>query len=310
MAPKPNGPTRTPGTGNFNGVSPVILSSSCVVAANNSAIPDSGQLSYPFRKAIVVEEIRYTMTLLVDGGAHAANIGAIVSTKLALGQKFLTKDFVPVWLLGTVMSHLDEQGPDTTATPPKCVSSYRWRLPVPLYVEAGQVLSSVFARGADGQSGNVNVQVSYVGKTVAPNQPRPSVIAVPFVASFVSVLGQVYAQSNENHLFNIFDYPLRIQRLTGRLLSLQPQGVDPIVALEGLTPAVAGGAITLLMDDSWGGKMVGNNTGPGDVFDCLRGGWTVDTIMPAKGMYEARAWNIPATQQVHIAMIGHRDEVL
>jgi len=301
---------------NFQGVSPVLLTSSCNVLESNSAIPDFGKLSYPFRKAIVIEEIRWTLRAasIVDDARF--NLGAIVSTKLQFGRHYLMRDPVPIWLLGTLMSRGQEQSIDTGLTVPTCYSHYRWRLPEPLYLEAGEVLGSWFTRGVDGfgtfyGSGGVNVEVSYAGKTVAPNAPRPVTIPVPYAAPFVTTLGQAYQQSNENHLFNPFDVNFRVQRLTGRLLDLvAPVDITAgtMSSLQGLTPVVPGNAISVLMNDSWGGKMVNNNTGPGDVFDCLRAAWTVDTVMPPKGVYEIRAWNIPPTQQLHVAVIGVREE--
>jgi len=285
----------------FQGVSPVLLSSSCTVKANNSAIPDSGQLSYPFRKAIVIEEIRWTMSSELVGGK---NLGALVATKLSIGQLYLMRDPMPVWLLGTMMDQSLEDARDFSTAPASDFGHYRWRLPEPLYLEAGQVLSSWFTRGDDGL-GDIDVQVSYVGKTVAPSQPKPGLIAVPYAAPFVTTLGQVYQQSNEFNLFNPFDVPIRVQRLTGRVLKFAPPFVSAAMAL---TPAVPGSGLTILMNDSWGGKMVNNNTGPGDVFDVLRAAWTVDTIMPPKGVYEVRAWNIPADLQLHVGLIGVREE--
>ncbi len=307
MAPTPpNGSTRTPGTGNFQGVSPVLLSSACDVVKNNSAIPDSGQLSYPFRKAIVIEEIRWDIRCAPGAFGGLTNMGALVSTKLQIGRHLLMRDAVPLWVLGTFLSQIQEEGQDTSLLAPTNYSHYRWRLPKPLYIEAGDVLRSQFSRGDDSLP-SMNVRVSYAGKTVAPDQPIPSVIAVPYAAPFVTTLGNVYQQSNENHLFNMFDVPLRIQRLTGRVLLADGTDYASVVSL---TPSVQGGSVTLLMNDSWGGKMVNNNTGPSDIFDAARGGWTVDTIMPPKGVYEARVWNIPADRQVHIAMVGFREEAL
>ena len=289
---------------NFPGVSPVLLSSSCDVLANNSAIPDMGLLTYPFRRAIVVEEIRWTFRMAF---AHALNLGSIVSTKLSLGQKFLMRDPVPVWILGTMMDTGQEADLDSNIATLTVLSHYRWRLPEPLYVEEGQVLGSVFSRGIDG-FGSINVQVSYVGRTVAPGQARPRVIPVPYAAPFVTTLTNTYQQSNEKHLFNPFDVPIRVQRLTGRVLNFV-SGTS-LGAVISLTPSTAGNGVTILMNDSWGGKMVNNNTGLGDVFDALRTAWTVDTLMPPKGVYEVRAWNIATTQTLHIGMVGVREERL
>lgn len=296
--PRPTFQPRRP----FQGVSPVLLSSACDVLENNSAIPDSGQLSYPFRKAIILEEIRWTMR---TAATEALNLGAIVSTRMALGQNYLMRDPVPVWLLGTTMTRTQEEGADTLLGTDTVFSHYRWRLPEPLFVDAGQVLSSVFSRGIDG-FGTINVQVSYAGRTVAPNQPRPAVIPIPYAAPWATTLGQTYQQSNEKHLFNPFDKDLRVQRLTGRLFSFVAGGT--LVAVGRTTPRTAGASTTILMNDSWGGKMINNNTGPGDVFDDLRAAWTVDTVMPPKGIYEVRAWNIGALQILHVGLIGTREE--
>ncbi len=292
MSPKP---------GFFQGVSPVLLSSPFSIAANNSAIPDFGQLAYPFRKAIVIEEIRWSLRTVAS---TTSNLGAVVSTKLAFGSKYLMRDPVPVWLMGTMLDNSLEEYSESTLTAATNYSSYRWRLPEPLYLEAGEVLGSWFTRGNDG-FGTISGQVSYVGRTVAPDTRRPTVIPVPYVAPFVTTLAQTYQQSNEFNLFNPFDVPLRVQRLTGRVATIVGTAVN---AVRALTPGTAGSAITILMNDSWGGKMVNNNTGPGDVFDCLRAAWTVDTEMPPKGIYEVRAWNIPTTQQLHIAVVGVREE--
>lgn len=297
----------------FQGSSPVLLSSSCGVLEANSAIPDSAQLSYAFRKPIVIEEIRWDLWLPHAG---ATNFGALVSTKLNLGQLYLMRDPVPIWLLGTTMAASQEEGVDQDLSIPTAYSHYRWRLPEPLYVEAGQVLSSWFTRGLDGfNTANgfpdpITVQVTYVGRTVPPNQSKPKNIPVPYAAPWVTTLGNVYQQSNEFNLFNPFDKNLSMQRMTGRLLEQFPS--DPTAnVLRAVTPAPSdafGSKTTILMNDSWGGKMVNNLTGPSDVWDILRSAWTVDTIMPPKGVYEVRAWNINVNNSVHVAIIGTRDE--
>ncbi len=297
MPAKPNG--------GFQGVSPVLMSSACTLLVNNSAVPDSGQLSYPFRKAILIDEIRWTLRI---NGTTQLTLGPLVYTKLNFGRHYLMRDPVPIWLLGTLMSgYVEGLVADSTPSTAQVFSHYRWRLPEPLYLEAGEILRSQFSRGADG-FGNVDVQVTYVGRTVAPNQPRPRVIPVPYVAPWVTTLGNTYQQSNEAHLFNPFDVPIRIQRLTGRVNNLV-LGSTSAPAIE-LTPLAGTTSVTLLMHDSWGGKMVNNQTGPSDIFDAPRAAWTVDTIMPPKGVYNIQALNIDAAQTVHVAMIGVREERL
>lgn len=296
-------PTSAPG---FQTVTPVALSANCNVLAGSAASANSEELSYPFRKAVIIEEIRWDLNTTPAFGFLNPNLGALVSTKLQLGQLYLMRDPVPIWSLATLIDVEYEQFTETTMS----YSHYRWRLPQPLYVEAGQVLRSVFSRGSDGY-GSVGVQVTYVGKTVAPNQARPGVLAVPYAAPFITPAGVTYAQSNEYHLFNPFDFDIRIQRLTGRLLDVTPESGPVLANLAGsTTPNTPQTAPTILMTDSWGGKMVNNNTGIGDVFDLSRAAWTIDTVLPPKGIYQIQVWNLPTTMQAYFAMIGVREERL
>lgn len=293
----------TPSIGNFLGVSPVLLSAAADVAAGRSATPDYGALTYPYRKAIVIDEIRFD--LRITDMADATNLGSMVYVKLQLGQNYLMRDAVPIWLLGTEMNLFEEEEVSSLLDVVNVYSHYRWRLPEPLYIEPGQILTPVFSREADGYE-TINARISYAGKTVAPGTPRPRVIPIPYVGRFVTTLGNTYQQSNENHLINPFHQALRVQRLTGRLLSFV-SGTTAVMA-NGLTPATAGSSVTVQMNDSWGGKMVNDLTGPSDVWDILRKAWTVDTLMPPKGVYEVKVWNLGETQQLHVGLIGVREE--
>lgn len=291
----------------FEGVSPVLMSSSVAVTANSSNAPSLADLVYPYRKALWIEEIRWTLRLATS---TALNLGALVYSKMQLGRHFLARDATPIWLHGTRMAASQEVGLDTALATDTCYSHYRWRLPEPLYLEAGQVLTPTFSRGNDG-FGSITVQVTYVGRTAAPRESAPKIIRVPYVAPFVTTLTNVYQQSNERHLFNPFEKPLRVQRLTGRMLSFTSGTTCQEVI--GFTPATTGALATVLINDSWGGKMVNDRSGPADVFDIERAAWLVDTEMPAKGLYEVKAWNITAgvgnSAQLHVGLIGSREEV-
>jgi hypothetical protein len=289
---------------NFNGVSPVLLASSCDVADGNAANPDSSQLTYPYRKAIWIDEIRW---LLRIQSATALQLGALMSTKLQFGRHYLMRDPVPLWSLGTSMGRTQEGATDTALATVFNYASYRWRLPVPLYLPPGEVLRSTFLRLGDG-FGSMNVQVAYAGRTASVSQPVPSIVPIPYAASWATTIGNTYEQSNEKHLFNPFDVPLQVQRMTGRVLTF----TSGVTASESnaFTPATAGAGVTLRMNDSWGGKMVNDYTGPSDIFDFARAAWTVDTLMPPKGVYEVQAWNIPATKRVYVAIVGTREEAL
>lgn len=292
----------------FNRPSPVLLSSACDVAPGNQNTPDMAKLSYPYRKAVLVDEIRFDMT--AEAGS-APNLGSVLYAKFQLGQHYLMRDFVPVWLLGTTMVPTEEEQRDTSLATPQAVSHYRWRLAEPLYVEAGQVLRPQFSHVLHNTSvpaGAITVQVSYAGRVVPPQHKRPSVIEVPYAAPFVTTFGQVYQQSNEFNLFNPFDKPLRVQRMTGRVLR---DGAAPFLERSFTPPPnLATTQAQVQIFDNYGGKVVNDLTGVGDVFDAARAAWTFDVVMPPKAQFDVRVWNIQSNTQVHIAMIGTREESL
>lgn len=294
-------------TAAFNRPSPVILSSSATVKAASAASPNYNDLSYPYRKAILIDEIRYD----IYATRSNTNLGAFLYVKHQLGQHYLMRDYVPIWSLGTMMVQREEEFVDSYLGTAASYSHYRWNLPEPLYVEAGQVLFSTFQRPQSPTiSQDMVVQVTYAGRVCPPSFKRPSKIIIPYAAPFVTTIGNTYEQSNEYHLFNPFDVPLRIQRMTGRVVLT----TGSMVAQRYLTPPAANltSVATFLIDDSWGGKIVNDRTAPADVFDAVRCAWTFDTVMPPKGQYNVRVWNIPAggSPQVHIAMIGSREEAL
>lgn len=295
--------------GFFDTVSPVLLSANVDVAAGNVGIPSSVDLQYPFRKPILIDEVRWTAR--VD---HNNNVdcGALIYTKLQLGQHYLMRDWVPIWLLSPTIAPSQELSQDVTLTAGnRDFGFWRWKLPEPLYVDAGQVLTSQFQRTLDG-FGTMNVQVTYCGRTIAPNQPRPKVIPVPYAAPWVTDLSATatYQISNEKHLFNPFNKPLRIQRFLGRALTFSSNVVATKLAAVTSSPLYATNGVTVQIFDSWGNKVVPTQTGVSDVFDAMRSAWTVDTALPEKGMYSVRAYNLSTAVQAHISMIGVREEAL
>lgn len=307
-------------TASFDECAPVLLSSSCVVNNNNIGIPSSVDLQYAYRKPILIDEIRFVITepaiAQLANPIPNRNFGSLISLKMQLGQKYLMRDAVPLWLLGTVMNPNVEIASDFRLPLATLLfyysSAYRWRLPEPLYIEPDQILSPQFSRGNDIVSDPLTVQVSYVGRTVPSSHPRPKQIPIPYAASYVTTLGTVYGQSNEIHLENPFNYDLHIQRLTARALNIS-NATSNITSVLATTPAPSyNGALQMQVQvkDSWGDKICQQLTGPSDVWDIARGSWTVDSVLGANGIYEINAWNLDPTHQLHVGMIGHRMEPL
>lgn len=302
----------------FEESTPVVLSGSCQVNRNNTGQPPALDLTYPFRKALWIEEIRFQIYKDQEGSVITRpQLGANIAMTMALGRHYIARYPVPIWLLGTVQDRTME-GVSLATDVTQDVSQYRWRLPAPLYLEPGQTLLPIFQRGIpaglpdDGMTNAFTVWVTYAGRVASPNAPRPKTIQVPFVSPFITDTSATYQETTENDLANPFDKPLRVQRLTGRVYT-QTAGSSADEA-QALTPTAAGLAsvLTVMMEDSWGGKMVNNPTGPSDVWDILRGAWTVDTMLPAKSQYRVRATNLntAAFQYLHVGLIATREEAL
>ncbi len=312
-APDPGKPTliRPPTSTAFQLPSPVALSSQCNVLLGSTASPKMTELAYPYRKAVLIEEIRFDIW---GTSNFPVNFGAQVYARLQIGQHYLMRDPVPVWLLGTLMSLREEFAGDTTdfMDTPTVYGHYRWRLPEPLYVAAGEYITPVFSYPALSglpvtQPSSLTVQVTYAGRVVPPRTSKPKSIIVPYAAPFVTTYGQVYQQSNEYNLFNPFNKAINVQRITARVASIADGYVNQI---RGYTPPPSTPTVlpTVQIFDSWGGKMVNDLTGPDDVADAFRAAWTVDTVLPPKGQYDVRVWNIPSTSSVHFGLIGSREE--
>lgn len=307
----------------FNATTPVLMSSSCTVARNNTGLPKALDLTYPFRKALWIEEIRFTIVRATQGGIPAdrngaQSLGALVAMTLQMGRHYIARYPTPIWILGTAQDRYQEQSTDVALSTTEYLSQYRWRLPSPLYLEPGQTLLPVFQRGLpaglpdDAYDQNFTVYVTYAGRTVDPSQPKPRSIQVPYVAPFLTNNASTYQQSNEYDLLNMFDKPVRVQRMTGRVYTFLT--TTRALETQALTPRPADIASNLYVkiEDSWGGKMVNDPTGPSDVWDIIRGAWTIDTVMPPKGQYLVKVSNLntAAGQYLHVALIGERQEAI
>lgn len=287
---------------------PLLLTSSVNLAAGAGTVADAAALSSPFRKPIWINEIRWTIRSNLDSPSSGWSPGALVSTRMKIGRVDVTRDFIPIWNLGTSLqwAQASEWLIDATVSNTNAAyAHHRWLLPKPLYVLPGSTLSSSFQRlTASGSpfTGNFTVTVSYAGSYAHPNEPTPKEIAVPYAACWQPTSAG-FVTSGELDLANPFQVPLHVQRFVGRLSETS----GGVAGFEDFS--LTGGAVTVDMKDSKGYVVIKDLTTFSNAFDILRRAWTYQRVLEPKQWYTATVSGMSATQNVGISLIGWRNEV-
>lgn len=297
---------------------PFLVSAQVTLASGASGIADAGALSQPFRRPFWIDEIRWNIRVPI-AGTGPKPWGGLISTKLALGRMMISDKFIPIWNYCTEMQQLQATsqqwdknfgplvGPPGGAGTSVSFSAYRWKLPTPLYVPAGNTVVSEFQRYADGGS-NALITVSYAGRYIDQDEPSRKEIDVPFVGAFLPGFpSTTTVQSGENDLYNPFLVPLHVQRLTGRLIN----------NVFGVYAEVASGShqfpntnVQLIMKDSFGHNVVRDFTNFLVVFDTNRRAWTFGKTLSPGQLYSAYFQNLVSTDMLSVALIGTRKEQL
>jgi hypothetical protein len=267
--------------------------------------PDTAELGYQFRQPIWIDEVNFVCRSPIS---VAGPLGFSIRCKLNLGRIAITStrdggNFVPLWGFGTRQQALGivDQAYDTNGG--TTWSSFKWRLPKPLYVPAGQVLSASFFRTADGQGVGALVGISYLGRTVEPGTPLPKKAAVPFVSLYEPPAGAATAISSELDLVNPFLVPLHVQRFVMRVL--ETSGVQKY------EDAFSGAARVITMKDSSGYDVIGDATPMLEVAFGPRRAWTFDRMLqPKERFVVGYANNSAAVVSPTISMVGWREEVM
>lgn len=313
---------------------PVLLSSSVAIGENATGTLDATKLTAPYRKPILVDEVRWTLTgagLLglastAGGGSGLGNpvgqaLGALISTKFQLGRLACSSlagngNFIPTWLYSpTVQSVSFETAADqlvASGSNQPSTSYYRWKLPRPLYVPAGNVFLPSLSRGIDGNGGTINCVVSLAGRFLEPGIKPPKKLQVPYVAAFQGVIGSVSAMySTDQDLFNPFQTDLHVQRFTGRIQAASSIPGPNTIAAEVISDEQVSPFIQVSIRDSYGMDVIRDFVNFSSVFDSNRHGWTFHKVLKLHERYIARFQNVttPASAtQVQMAMIGWREE--
>ena len=288
---------------------PIILSTSVVLAESNGAPADVGALSNPYLTPMLLDEIRFVAYPQAD---EPSNVGGTVRAKFRMGNIDLTNGYIPIWNFGP---QLQESAANKIEWPAGIVgaevaaqsvyySQFVWKLPRPLWIDPGAPLVPDFIRMSDPIDGDVTVRISYVARVLPADAPKPELLEVPYVTSFIPEAGVAVAESSQQHLRNPFQNDLHVQRFIGRI-QVTNGGVSLYEAdASYFTPM-------LTMSDSRNVAVVKDPTPFGHVFDFSRRAWTFNRELPGKEFFTAQLTGMvvgvrPETPM--ISMVGWRHE--
>lgn len=206
-----------------DGEYPFLVSAHASIGAGSS--PNVEALRAPQDCPVEISEIRFMLSdenatleypslyapsgTVVDltGNNRSLNLGNVIAAQFTLGQAPLTSGMVPI----AALCHPGNLLMDGY--------HFRWKLPYPIYVPAGELIQPAFSSNFDRVFG---VRVSYVGRTAA-NKKQPSKMRLPYVCSYrgpaVSLDGTTtIIKSTERDLSNGLATPLNVTHFVGRLL--------------------------------------------------------------------------------------------
>ncbi len=248
--------------------SPVHLSGSLVLTSGSSGTVPVEALKNPMGQDMELLEVKFELSGALLGDVAA--FGATIQCELSMGAYKLTNGAIPVWGFGRAENLDGELKVDSTDT--KAFLSYSWRLPRPLFIPAGAVVTPSFSH-AGLISSSINVRIGYSARTVFT---KPKKIYMPWVAKYntktfnpISAAG--VDSSSELDLVNPNAEALNLQRFTGRALYLNSDGGS-----ETAPQSFGTQYLMMRMVDSYGRPIVPNFTPFRSVFHALTRSWDMD----------------------------------
>lgn len=266
--------------------SPLLLTASTYCTPQTQQAPNAVALKNPLGQAMEILELRWQLfspqtdsAVIVPG-----TLGGIVGCKLDMGNIPMTNGFVPIWLFGRELNNVDAATTDNQNTTNPYVSGetivqsrtnfYSWKLPKPLYVPAGSVLTPSFSHFGAFPT-DVNVIMSASARSLPMGSPAPKSLAAPWVASwlspgYVAASGTGTAQSSETDLMNPHPEPVHLQRMGGRVMVVN---VDGDGVYDYTYPQIAATRFSVRMSDSMGRQIIRDSVPFSDAFATLTRGW-------------------------------------
>jgi hypothetical protein len=245
------------------------LTASTTVTANSASGANVIALRNPTGKAMDILEVKFALRMVQPAGGNPFGcFGGAVACKMDLGKIPLSGGFVPVWCFGRADNLQTETRFGTlTQGSGVVITSYfdgSWKLPRPLYIPAGAVVSAAFQHLGLFQY-DVQARISYSGRTHADGEAPPKTICVPYAAAFRSKVMDASAvnsdASTEADLANPFSEPIQLQRFVGRVMTIPSTLAQS--SFEVGYPTIGHEMMKVRMVDSHGRPIIGGN-GAGD----------------------------------------------
>lgn len=251
--------------------SPLHLSSSLVLASGTNGTPPNAALKNPMGQDMEILEIKFEVSGKFSDEKFVEVFGGTIACELVMGTYKITNGSIPVWNFGRAENVDREQQID--ATDDLAVTAYTWRLPRPLFVPAGAVVTPNFTHTALSPN-TLNVRVGYSARTVFT---KPKRIYMPWVAKYLSKSFNPLSaggvdSSTDLDLVNPHIEPFNIQRFVGRTLT-----VDGTGSMHESTPLFFNEqTLNVRMADSYGRPIVRSFTPFRSVFTPLTRSWDMD----------------------------------
>lgn len=308
------GKNPTAGTG-----APIALTAELgAVAAGSGAVFPTIGLQPGFRTAYWIDEVRIT----VGNIRQNAQSGLPVALRLLFqtGAYKVSKFPIPSMMFSQIYGY-DEYdfGPERAVTLNRLeYTNFRWLLPKPLYMPAGDILQCSVERDATFASAFTmqNTMLSYLGRACAPGDAPPAVRNIPWVTYYKHPGASAYSETNDEFR-NPFLKPLMVQRLIaryGRLASFpQPDQLISAFSAQNSLPSAIVPTLrfpNVKILDSLGYMIVPTMTPLGAVIDPLRAAWTFNRALSPREQlaiaFQTVGSDIPA--DTFLSMVGYREE--
>lgn len=295
-------------------------------------------LQLGFRAAYLIDEIRmvaYTEAALTSAnsrglagsiaakfetGAHAFSGGVDTALNGFSSGYIPLGAYAPKWDFGILSNSENDVvygGVSGGVDIYRSFARVRWPLPKPLWMGPGDVLRCSVQRHPTFDAGlpNVNVQVSYIGRVVAPGAPPPALRQVPWVSYMQKLSSDAVASSNQEFR-NPFTRPFMVQRLTYRTFRqiAAPASFTELLDIN-QTPALTPSYYeSVLLEDSLGYQVTRDYVPVGHVFDMYRHAWTFSRPIGPKEQFNVKFQRSLAPSEGttfvnYLGMVGYRDEV-
>ncbi len=280
---------------------------------------DETRIKNPTDLPIWVKGLRFALRLATptQQGEGSTGIGGAIGVKLNVGGTPLMQNYVPIWLLRTQTT--DQE---LTIQGTQYISRFTWMFKKPMLLLPGQYLSPTFnytgmLSTSATNPATVPIQITMLAD-IAEHLPRT--VSVPWVCAWqaqkttAGAAALALPESLRTDLFNPHDFPLQIDRLSGRILLNQIDG-DSDDSSSSTAYASANTNVRMFRED--GSSIIRDPTAFAHVFSQPLKAWRMENaVMPPRSYYQAvidvdysdtAQYGVGTVIQPMIGLLGYRD---